>query len=244
MRSVVLAIGLIVAVSACGSTDGAESTDATTSTDANAWTQAAEGTGELRANQPLTDNEQRAQAIEQREQEEFVDACTEQVPALAFLDVKQAKAMWKKAKQKETALRQACTEIAETAPEQRATLEDSITKAAKFLESNEATAAGAPTTTTDPAKPQITISCPPKETNTEQAFRAEFDVETASRADIVEWWIDYGEGNSYRAVSESSAQNELYWHYYYSPGEFEVTAWIIDEKDKRAEATCTVRWSP
>ena len=77
------------------------------------------------------------------------------------------------------------------------------------------------------------------------SFRAEFDVEQSApdNVSIREWGIDYGDGRSYKAGSQSTAEAELYWHNYYETGAFEVTAWITDAAGERTEATCTVRWS-
>ncbi len=59
---------------------------------------------------------------------------------------------------------------------------------------------------------------------------------------IVEWGIDYGDGNQYAAHDEGSARDDVYWHKYQSPGSYPVRAWVIDSAGRRTEAACTFTW--
>ena len=99
------------------------------------------------------------------------------------------------------------------------------------------------TTTLDPNVAWVTVTCPPAETEAVGSYRAEFEVETYSPVDIRQWGIDYGDGRSYTAGSEATAEEELWWHNYYETGSFEVKVWTIDVNGERTEGTCTVTWS-
>ena len=55
---------------------------------------------------------------------------------------------------------------------------------------------------------------------------------------IVEWGMDYGDGNSLVAA----AQEDVSWHEYSGPGSYVVRAWVVDSSGRRGDAQCTVNW--
>jgi hypothetical protein len=243
VRTWIAVVGVLLAVSACGSDDDAGSDTTETTTTLSKWRYADDEPGTLRANQPLTDADQIAAAAAAKELEAFVATCVENVPKLAFTGNEQAVQIWNDAGQNDDQLREKCADIGRNDPAAR----ESVVKAADALTAELADAASSTTTTTtiDPNKAYISLKCPPEETEAVGSFRAEFDVEQSApeNVSIREWGIDYGDGRSYKAGSQRSAEEELYWHNYYETGAFEVTVWIVDAANERTEATCTFRWS-
>ena len=59
---------------------------------------------------------------------------------------------------------------------------------------------------------------------------------------IVEWGMDYGDGNSFVAHNEAEAHRDVYWHKYYSPGSYTARAWVVDSFGRRDDATCIFTW--
>ena len=56
------------------------------------------------------------------------------------------------------------------------------------------------------------------------------------------WGIEYGDGRSYTADNEAKARTQVFWHYYRSPGTFNVTAWVEDAIGRRASDSCQFTW--
>lgn len=243
MRRWIVAAGLLVAVSACGSDDDASSDATTTTSTISPWRYADDEPGAMRANQPLTNPEQIARAAAEQELSQFVATCVENIPKLAFIGNRRATKIWNDVGQSEDRLAERCADIGRNDPAtQKAIVKAVNTSQARLREVDLSTTT---TTTIDPNQAYISITCPPRETDAVGSFRAEFDVEQSApdNVSIREWGIDYGDGRSYKAGSQSTAEAELYWHNYYETGAFEVTAWITDAAGERTEATCTVRWS-
>jgi hypothetical protein len=242
VRRWIVAVGLLVAVAACGSDEDAGSETTNTTTTLSPWRYADDQPGALRANQPPTNADQIAEAAAAQELEAFVETCVENVPKLSFLGNGQATQIWNDARQNEEALAEKCAEIGRDDPDTQASIEKAIDTSETRLRDVDLSATT--TTTIDPNTAYISIKCPPRETEAVGSFRATFDVEQSSGdVRIREWGIDYGDGRSYKAGSQATAESELYWHDYRETGEFEVTVWIVDADDERTEATCTVRWS-
>lgn len=59
---------------------------------------------------------------------------------------------------------------------------------------------------------------------------------------IVAWYIDYGDGNDFTADNQATAERDMYWHEYRSPGDFTVTASVLAANGAPAQASCVFRW--
>ena len=54
--------------------------------------------------------------------------------------------------------------------------------------------------------------------------------------------VDYGNGKSYTSWTNEDAQKNAFWHKYYSPGSYTVTATITDDAGQKDVASCTWTW--
>jgi hypothetical protein len=90
--------------------------------------------------------------------------------------------------------------------------------------------------------PSISVDCGPPVAGDWDWYHKSFGSRWMSWLPIVEWGMDYGDGNQYAAHDEASARQDVFWHEYQSPGSYPVRAWVIDSAGRRADATCMFTW--
>lgn len=90
--------------------------------------------------------------------------------------------------------------------------------------------------------PTIQLNCGHPGNGDYEWLHVTYGYATRSSEPLVEWGMDYGDGNNYVAHNEAEARADLYWQKYYSPGTYLATAWVVDSFGRRGDATCTFVW--
>jgi hypothetical protein len=175
----------------------------------------------------------------------FVDDCVEYFKTSAFLGDEESQAVWSWAGESDQGLREVCDDIAIHKPDWRATIESDHAELLELLAS-QPPPTSQPNSTTVVVRglpPVVELDCGFPYAGDWEWFRMEFGYFYDADARIVEWGIDYGDGNTYVVDTDSEARVDLYWHKYWSDGSFNVRTWIVDEYGRRAADSCIFSWT-
>lgn len=188
-----------------------------------------------------------------------VSECVDEVLYQAFTGVPAAQTTWDAMDRDESMLIESCQQVVKSPTAQRVLkthlseltsifpglvdhAETAVTAAISTTLPATTTTRPIPTSTIPRVPPSIQIYCPSFGDGNWEWYDVEFGYAFNSYAPIVEWGMDYGDGRSFRAHSEDSAESDLYWHRYSSPGVYLASAWVIDENGLRDDASCTWGW--
>lgn len=206
-------------------------------------------------------------ALTEAENNGFGSLCSNYVMKGAFLGDPELQQWWDRVGQEEDELRSDCERISATDPERARTIHTDAWHQFELLyelerasSATSTTTPPAPTTTTPPApttttRPYVptTVSRVPPRAAPSIRINCGYDGNGwyewmhvtygySYSGDIVEWGMDYGDGKSFVARSKNQADQDLFWHKYWSPGSYRVRAWVIDSFGRRDEASCTFNW--
>jgi hypothetical protein len=146
-----------------------------------------------------------------------------------------------------------CHRIATSSPARMRSMRAETAQLSKFFASAASANAAAPstvapTTAAPPAPPTIGpppyvgLNCGQPVAGIYNSYHIDFGYSVRTWTPIVEWGIDYGDGNQFAAHDEATARQDVYWHDYRSPGSYPVNTWLIDAFGRRVDASCTFTW--
>jgi len=237
LRPLLLATGLVIATAGCAAAEVPESPPTSTTN--------------LPSSLPPTTAETTTTTTEPPVDEAFVADCVDHVLFLAYTGNEGAQTQWNELGQDEAQLENDCRSV-ERSPSARRSMQDEMAQLAAFFDGGGApaptsTTTTQPTTTTSPSTtvalpPKLELSCPSNAREPAESYRLDFGYSIEWTSPIVEWGMDYGDGKSHVANSEASAEQDLYWHTYHSPGRYRAVAWVVDANGSRVENGCTWEW--
>ncbi len=183
----------------------------------------------------------------------FVDRCVDHVLFLSYTGDLEAQNTWNEMRYDKERLEAHCAAIAQD-PSARDHVETDIAQLNAFFAAQEpappttvrptppTTVRPAPTTTYPQLPPRVQLSCPSTANGDWEWYQVDYGYAVERYAPIVEWGMNYGDGKSFTTGSEASAEQDLFWHRYTSPGSYRASAWVIDVDGRRAEDSCTFNW--